>query len=252
VEAETVARARRRRVYAEGFDDGPGGWWAWQPGQALAPEIRDGILHTRSPWWVDPNHAPPGAGYLHLLAFLLTSSQPAGATPAPGGPSGDGYRPVRAAPNRFVAGGYSRDLTNARVTIRVRGAVALRGAELVLLAQADLPGTRANYILTGQPFRVSSQWSDQTATLAPDPAQWVCLGARRDLTHVYGCGEIGDVLRDVNVDIILVLFPLRIVPLGRVDDLHGRRTHRDYAVDYRHLPEGEIQIDTIRIEYPDE
>lgn len=229
--------ADRRALYEETFDNGPGGWFAWKPGHALPPEIRDGIFFTRSPWWVDPNHAPPGAGYLHLLAFIHTRG---------------GSVPEDSSPNRFVEGGYSRNFTNAQVTIRVRGDVDLRGAEMVLLVQADIPGTRANYVLTGQPFRVTPEWTEQTVKLTPDPTQWVCMGTHRDLTHYYGCGDITDVLRDVNVDIIFVLFPLQIVPVGRVDDIHNWRTHRDYEVDYHYLPEGEIQIDTVWIEYPNE
>ncbi len=50
--------------------------------------------------------------------------------------------------------------------------------------------------------------------MAPDPEQWHCPGARHDLTDVYGWGEIDSVLRDVNIDIILLLRLLRIVPLN--------------------------------------
>jgi hypothetical protein len=234
-EARTLPPATRRTAYEETFDQGSGGWFAWKPGVAVPPEIRDGVFYTRSPWWVDPNHAPPGAGYLHLLAYLHTRADLVG---------DDGW------PNRFVEEGHSRDLTDARLTVRMRGDVELRGAALTLLAQAELPHTTANYVLTGQPFAITPAWSEQTITLAPDPAQWVCLGAHEERADVYGCGDIGDVLRDVNVDLILVLFPLRIVPVGQVEDIHRLRTHRDYEVDYAHLPAGEVQFDTIRIEYP--
>jgi hypothetical protein len=226
----------RRTPYVETFDDGPGGWLAWAgPGRNVAPEIRDGVLVSRSPWSVDANHAPPGLGYLHLLAFLITRAelvQDAGR------------------PNRFVADGYDRDLTNAQLTVRLRGEVEQRGAELVLLAQADVPGTRANYVLTGQPFRITPTWSEQTITLAPDPAQWGCLGARHDLVHYYGCGDIADVLHDVNVDLIFVFFPLQIVPLAPVADPHLLRPHRDYEPDPRYLPAGQVEIDTVRLDYP--
>ena len=50
-------------TYVEDFDDGPGGW----AGHQKALEIENGVAISRSPWWVDPNHAPPGGGYLHLL-----------------------------------------------------------------------------------------------------------------------------------------------------------------------------------------
>ena len=230
---ESVSFRGRRTPYVETFDDGPGGWAAWGLGGDTLPEVRNGILFTRSPWRVDANHAPPGAGYLHLLAFLRTRAD---VLRVPG-------------PNRFVDGEYSRDLTNARITVRLRGEVDLRGTRLLLLAQADVPGTRTNFVLTGQPFQVTPEWSESTVTLTPDPAHWVCLGARHDRTQVYGQGRIDQVLRDLNVDIDFVLFPLRVVPTQPVDDVDLRLPHRDYEADRRYLPEGEIQFDTVRIDY---
>jgi hypothetical protein len=230
------ATGARRDPYVETFDDGPGGWLAWLgPGRNVSPEIRDGVVVSRSPWSVDANHAPPGLGYLHLLAFLITRGE---------------LVQDMGRPNRFVDEGYDRDLTNARLTVRLRGEVDRRGAELVLLAQADVPGTRANYVLTGQPFQITSNWSEQTITLVPDPDQWGCLGARHDLSHFYGCGDIADVLRDVNVDLIFVFFPLRIVPLSPVSDIHRGRPHRDYEPNHQYLPTGVVEIDTVRLEYP--
>lgn len=76
--------ASRRSSYAETFDNGGGGWFAWIPASempspsdesTIPPVIRGGALVSESPWFVDSNHAPPGAGYLHLLAFLLTRAE---------------------------------------------------------------------------------------------------------------------------------------------------------------------------------
>ena len=230
------AEATRRTPYVETFDDGPGGWIGWGSQGAFLAELKEGRFISRSPWWVDANHAPPGAGYLHLLAALHTH-------PA--------HAPAIARPNRFIEGGYSRDLTNARLTARVRGAVALRGAQLVLLVQADVPGTRTNFVLTGQPLTIAPDWVETTLTLRPDPDEWVCLGSHRDRTHVYGYGDIRDVLRDVNCDIIFVLFPLDVRPVEDVADVHALRPYRDYTPDARYLPSGVVEFDTVRIEYPD-
>lgn len=225
----------RRTPYEETFDDGPGGWCGWrQHGENAVLERADGILTSRSPWGVDSNHAPPGGGYLSLIAFLYTTS--------PG--------PAVAGPNRFFAAGYSRDLTNARVTLRMRGNVRQRGAEVTILVQALAGSTLANFILTGRSFAVTPAWSDQTIVLAPDPGLWQCVGARHDLQGRYGYGDIVEALKDVNDDIIVVWYPLTIVPVEPTDDVHRRRPVHDYAIDRRHLPDGEIQIDTIRIEYP--
>ena len=259
IDPTQVPPATRRTPYVETFDDGGGGWFAWIPApempspsdeSTIAPRVRDGALISQSPWFVDSNHAPPGAGYLHLLAFLLTKAE---------------NIPPKAWPNRFVEGGYSRDLRNTQMTVRLRGEVEMRGANLVLLAQAAVPGTTANLVLTGQPLTVTQDWSEQTIVLRPDPTDWTCLGARHDLQGYYGCAEPEDVLRDVNVDLILVLFPLEIVPTQPVEDIHVGRAHyrvtqaalRDgrpadpgYEVDWSYLPSGRIELDTIRIDYP--
>jgi hypothetical protein len=246
--------------YVETFDGGGGGWFAWVPAaempspsdeSTIPPVIRDGALVTSSPWFVDSNHASPGAGYLHLLAFLLTKAENV---------------PAIGWPNRFVEGGYSRDMRNARLTVRLRGEVNLRGAQLVLLAQAAVPGTTANLVLTGQPIEITRDWSEQSITLTPDPVEWTCLGARHDLQNYYGCAEPEEVLRDVNVDLIFILFPLQVVPTTPVADIHrGRPHHRvtqaalrqgrpadpGYEVDWSYLPDGHIEFDTVRIDYPE-
>ena len=54
----------------------------------------------------------------------------------------------------------------------------------------------------------------------------------------------------MNVDIIFVLFPLRIVPIGEVEDIHHQWAARDYKVDMQYLPKGLVMFDTVQIEYP--
>ena len=67
--------------------------------------------------------------------------------------------------------------------------------------------------VTSPSFAVTLDWSVQTMTLAPDPEQWLRLGARHVLNGVYGWGDIDSVLRDVDIDIIILLHPLQIVPM---------------------------------------
>lgn len=242
------------RIYTETFDDGPGGWIA----DLSSPlPVWDGVAYCYSPWSVDANHAPPGAGYLHLLMYLATHAESMSAVDAE----------VRGV-NRFVEGGYGTGMTNAKLTVRLRGTVdlagplcndhtpvpqpGLGGAQLLLLAQAKVhgpPRTTANFILTGQPFKITPEWSEQTVHLAPDPQQWTCLGARHDLTDVYGYGDIAEVLRDVNVDIIFILFPLTIVPIEDVENIHRQWAAKDYKVDMQYLPKGLVMFDTVQIEY---
>jgi hypothetical protein len=67
---------------------------------------------------------------------------------------------------------------------------------------------------------------------------------------VYGCGEIEDVLRDINIDIIFLLYPINVVPASpESKGPHFRRPEVDYAVDTSYLPEGYVMMDEIRIEF---
>jgi hypothetical protein len=228
-------------TYVETFDDGPGGWFAWYD-NARGPrplEVRDGAAISRSPWWIDYNHAPPGAGYLHLLYMLLTR-----------GAQGEHLNEV-AGPNRFVRAGYPTDLRNARMTLRLSGELIANGAELCLLCQAVRDGICSGWLLTGQPFRVTPDWSEQTVSVVPDENQWTCLGSRHDRTDYYGRIALADVLSDVNTNILLVLFPLNVVPMGPLaGDPHRLRPDKDYPVWRSRLPEGYVRLDEVRIAFP--
>ncbi len=230
-------------TYREAFDDGPGGWIAWLgPNQPAPAVIEDGALISRSPWGIDSNHAPPGGGYLHLLFILHTAPQ---ANP------GLRYGPLMEG-NRFIEGGHQRDFRNARVTLRLKGDVDLKEAELRLHAQSRVGDKAINFVLASQPFVVTPDWTEQTITLVPDPEQWLCLDARHDLTDVYGWGGIEEVLRDVNIDIILLLHPLQIVPLSpQPEGPHFQRAGVAYDVDGAYLPSGEVRLGEVQIEFSD-
>jgi hypothetical protein len=226
--------------YIETFDDGPGGWFGWisNAGGMKALEIRDGNAISRSPWWIDYNHAPPGAGYLHLLYMLAT-----------GGKTGEHQREVHGE-NRFLRGGHPTDFRGARITLRLKGELEARGARLLFLAQAVQGGICSGWLLTGQPFRVTPDWSEQTVTALPDPGQWTCLGSRHDRTDFYGTLPLETVLGDVNTDILFVLTPLDVAPMGPLaGDPHRLRPEKDYPVWRSRLPEGYVLLDTVRIDF---
>ena len=150
------------------FDNGSGGWCAWGTGSHL-PELKDGAFVTRSPWRVDPNHSAPGAGYLHLLAYLHTHASY----------FTDEFA-AEVGVNRFLAEGKDRNLTNARMTVRLRGDVDLKGANLTLWVQADVGNTRPNFALTGQSLTVTENWSEQTLLLSDESFSMdVCGGSSR-------------------------------------------------------------------------
>ena len=227
------------KTYLETFEHGPGGWWGWAGNEAgyKRLEIEDGAITSRSPWWIDYNHAPPGAGYLHMVFCLNTR-----------GPFGEHVREVGGR-NGFVESGCPLDFRSARVTARLRGELIGNGASLVLLVQAAAGGVVSGWVLTGQPLRVDPGWSEQTLTLAPDERQWTCLGARHDRTDFYGHIALETVLREVNVNIMFIMFPLTIAPMGSLaGDPNRLRPERDYPVWRSRLPEGYVTIRTLRID----
>lgn len=230
------------RQYRETFDDGPGGWFGFVS-NAVGPkplEVRDSCAISRSPWWIDYNHAPPGLGYMHLLYMLLTRGAP-----------GEHQREV-AGPNRFIAGHFGTDFTDARVTLRLKGELEAHGARLSLLVQGFHDGVCTGWLLTGQSIDVTSDWSERTVVCTPDESQWSCLGSRHDRVDYYGRTPLSQVLEDVNADILLVLHPLDVVPMGPLDgDPHRLRPERDYPVWRSRLPEGYVMLDEVRIEFPD-
>ena len=63
--------------------------------------------------------------------------------------------------------------------------------------------------------------------------------------------ELSRILTNVNVNIMLVLFPLRIAPMGTINgDPHLLRAGKDYPVWASKLPEGYVELDTVQIEFP--
>ncbi len=196
-------------TYVEDFDDGPGGWMRvvdnYSPIGALP--IRDGVVRCQGPWWVDYNHAPPGGGYLQLLMCLVTK-----------GPAGEQLRDA-AGENRFTKGGYPTDFTNARLSLRLRGELEAAGTQFSVLIQGSIDGICSGWVLTGQTFSVTPDWSEQTVTLVPDAAQWTSIGSRHDRTDTYGEKPLRDILGNVNVNIHLLMLPGE----AAADGAHRRR-----------------------------
>jgi len=229
------------KSYTETFDDGPGGWVRVvdnvQPPAALP--VREGALWSFGPWWVDYNHAPPGAGYLQLLMCLNTK-----------GPFGEHLREV-GGENRFVTGGFPRDLTNGVVSVRLKGELEAAGTRVCVLIQGAQDGVVTGWLHTGQPFEVRADYSEQSIRLAPDESRWTCLGARHDRQDYYGRTPLNRILADVNVNLYLVLFPVKPRPMGILSgDPHRLRPGKDYPVWPSSVAQGYVAVDTIRIEYP--
>lgn len=191
--------------YVETFDDGYGGWTgqARQGEEMRTLKLGPSSVNARSPFMLDSNHAPPGPGYVQILFILLTTYDKR---------TSDLYYPYSGA-NRFVKGNYPTDFTNAKLILRLRGEFREGGAKLVLFAHSRFDDYRLAHLLTGQLFEVARQWSEQSVTLTTKPDQWTALGGRWDGPE-YRLGPIEQVLRDVNVDIILATYSVDVVPTG--------------------------------------
>lgn len=229
-----------RNLYSEHFDDDRGGWFGWISNSQGPKQLEHspGVLTSRSPWWIDYNHAPPGAGYLHMLYCMYTK-----------GPIGEHYKEV-GGENRYLAGGFPQDFTNAQITLRLRGELEDRGASMVFLIQSSFEGLTSGWLLTGQPVHVTPDWSEQTIVATPDPTQWTCLGGRHDRQEYYGEIEVSRVLADVNCDILFVLFGLDVQPMGPINgDPHVLRPEKDYPVWRSRLPEGYVTLDEVKIAF---
>ena len=227
-------------VYHETFEDGPGGWYGYRdgPGQDPRPlEWAPGRLTSRSPWWIDYNHAPPGAGYFHMLFCLNTF-----------GPQTEQAKDVGGL-NQFIADGFPIDFTGARIITRSCGELRTQGAKLCVLLQGIVDGICSGWMHTHEPFEIHQQWTEQTVTLDLDPAKWIALGSRHDRTDMYGVKSFERVIGRVDCNIMLLLFPIEVVPMGPIDgDMHLLRPGRDYPVWRHRLPEGYVTLDEIRIE----
>lgn len=229
-------------TYLETFDETTGGWWGFGGNHVgLQPLIwKKGEVMAHSPWWIDYNHAPPGAGYLHMLFCLSVR-----------GPFSDFHKEV-AGKNKFAENQFPLDFTGAKITARLKGELELKGAELLLLVQGRIGDTISGWLLTGQPFKVGSEWSEQTVTATDDVSQWTCIKSRHDRTDFYTEHPLKSILSNVNTNIMLVLFPLDIRPIGPLaEGPHQLRAGRDYPVWTSRLPEGYVQLDTFKIEFPE-
>lgn len=205
---------------------------------AAALPVRGGAIESWGPWWVDYNHAPPGAGYLQLLMCLNTK-----------GPFGEHLKEV-AGRNRFVEGKFPLDFTNATMTFRLKGELEPAGSKVCVLIQGAHEGLVAGWVLTGQPLQVEQEYAEQTVRLVSDESQWQCLGAREGREDMYGRWPLATVLKNLNVNIYLVLFPVMPRPMGPLPgDPHKLRAGRDYPIWPSSVGQGYVMVDTIRVEF---
>lgn len=125
-------------------------------------------LASTGPWWVDPNHSDPGAGYLHLLAvgYAQSVNQEMSLTSLVG--------------------------TQVSFDIRTENLSMPAGAHIRFWFQAvdnKIPGSAqtVNYALDVpiDQFVVAGEWTRVTLTLSEDDADWIPLFSNPNRTDTY-------------------------------------------------------------------
>ena len=235
--------------FVEDFSESQAGFYGWRGNQEGAKQLEylpnedGGAVLSRSPWWIDYNHAPApngkgaGAGYLHMVYTYHLRGDSMGESYAEHG-VGPGAAENT---NAFIKGKYPTDWRNAQLTVRLRGEVErTNGVSLCLLIQSVVDGICSGYILTSQPIPITPQYSETTITCFNDPSKWTPLGSRHDRTQTYGVTPFKDVLSDINVNILLIFFPLDVQPVAALwpPQLAERSAGGSVTSHGLHLPPG--------------
>ena len=204
--------------YYENFEGGSAGWRSIIEGVSVQPDnafsyfsawdgnkiacvipcdwrskkglIVDGYLESRSPWWIDPNHKYPGAGFVNVIAYKYIGSTYGG------------------------LGRKTLDLTGACISVRIMVKELNSGDAHLWFwfqSQDSRTGKTANFALTKYPIDSSvtpNVWSDITLVLSPLSSEWACLGSSFERQDFYGCSAIEEALRDVNINFGFIILPV--------------------------------------------
>ena len=221
-------------IYRESFDRGAGGWHYYattSAGEAVLDRVpwnaEQQCVTSASPWWIDPNHKPPGAGYLNIVAFIWMK----------------GYR--GGVPYRWM------DLRDAVLSLSIKTeGLDTKGGHLCLWIQHRYEQgshfwfqnpfaygprgdewKRANLALTRyriEEMATPGQWTKVTLVLAPDKGAWTNLGTSTERTANYGVVSPARALAKVTTDLGFIILP----------------------VDPTNPPTGSVSIDDIEISIP--
>ena len=163
-------------LYSNDFQPGSSSNWVYYnpdgSSQLPLPVATDNdgnaYLSSRGPWWLDPNHTSPGAGFLHLLAI--------------------GY----AEPGRQEMSVSS--LVGLQITVDMRTADLNlpEGAHIRFWFQAEDPrllgsARIVNYALDVaiEDLLTDGEWTTITLTLSDDDAMWIPLFSNPSRTDTY-------------------------------------------------------------------
>lgn len=206
-----AAVAGRSPVYTEDFSQGSGGWHFYQLSDTVPPSADycgtgtygyaytcqmpmdwsdSGTVESKAPWFVDENHAAPGAGILSLIGWVWLNGE---------------YGGIPAA---------TLDLRNTELTARIWvDDLVIGDGHLVFWFQTYRSeiGKYQNYALTAYPVERhlrDEKWVTVRIHLPKREGAWTCLGAAPWRVETYGCGSVADALADVNYDFGFIVLPV--------------------------------------------
>lgn len=160
----------------------------------------NGYAISSAPWWVDPNHGPPGAGFLNLIAIAYY----------------DGWSGIDAEV-RAPSEGRPLDLRNMAIRLRWRAPTLSIAPESKLVfwfqTRAIDPthgnATYVNYAFTGSPLQAmpgNPAWQETEIRLRSRPELWTCLGSSLARADTYGCARnIDEALSNFEADLGFVI-----------------------------------------------
>ncbi len=168
------------------------GIMGWQHGCTVpVPWVSPGTyVASRSPWWMDPNHKSPGAGYLNIVGYTFLNSR-------------DGGMPIP-----------SMNPSGATVNLRmmIKDLDTKGGHQYFWFQTKHAPTGRAvNFALTRYPIGQMlnpDSWGELALPLAPSSQDSTCLGSSNEKQVMYGCAPIEEDLADVNADFGFIVLPV--------------------------------------------
>ncbi len=161
-------------------------WISWLNLYActVPSSIINGHNEIKSPWWLDENHAPPGAGYLNLLTWTYPKE------------------PI--------------DISNAILELEIATQnLNLKGSKLLFWFQNNAPnGKFANFALTGTPIDVKSDGITRRILLdlSSKKDNWTCLGTSLSRADTYDCMPVEESAKKVDIDFGFIIFPVSSNP----------------------------------------
>ena len=223
-------------LYENDFQPGSDSHWVYYdhsgatqiPVPLQSDEEGNQYLVSTGPWWLDPNHTSPGAGYLNLLA--IGYAQPDGADMSL---------------DSLVGTQVSFDIRTEDLTLP-------EGAHIRFWFQAidpKIPGSSqtVNYALDVaiDELVVEGQWTRVTLTLSEDDEDWIALFSNPDRTDTYNrSATIRDALEGQLIDsgfIILIGNELPDSPATGAVMLDNITYARAAAPEVRYTGEGAFQ-----------